>query len=81
MSMKCYMNVKGSQIYDYWSKTTLSYQLTVEGYPNLKEEVGNSIPGCEIFSLPDGKLAKWSIASHALALACRPSVLRLKKLI
>ena len=38
---------------------TLNYWAMVEGYPNLKEEVGNSNPGCEISSLLDGKLAKW----------------------
>jgi hypothetical protein len=29
--------------------------MMVEGYPNLKEEVGGSNPGCEISSLLDGK--------------------------
>jgi hypothetical protein len=33
--------------------------MMVERYPNIKEEVGGSISGCEISSLPDGKLAKW----------------------
>jgi len=42
-----------------WSKTTLNYWMMVERYPNLKEEVGRSIPGCEISSLLDEKLAKW----------------------
>ena len=47
----------------------------VERYPNLKQEVGSSIPDDEISSLLDRKkLAKWSIASCALALAYRPSV-------
>jgi hypothetical protein len=46
----------------------------VERYPNFKEEVGASIPDCEISSLPDEKLARWSTASYALVLACRPSV-------
>ena len=40
----------------------------------LKEEVGGPIPGYEISSLPDGKLARWSTASCALALGCRPFV-------
>ena len=53
---------------------TLSYQMMLERYPNLKEEVGGSIVGCEISSLLDGKLARWSTASCALALACWPSV-------
>ena len=48
---------------------TLNYWMMVERYPNLKEEVGNSILGCEISSLPDGKLVGWSFASYALALA------------
>ena len=29
----------------HWSKTTLNYWMTVGRYPNLKEEVGSSIPG------------------------------------
>ena len=29
----------------------LNYRMMVEGYPNLKEEVGSLIPGCEISSL------------------------------
>jgi hypothetical protein len=29
--------------------------MTVERYPNLKEEVGGSIPGCELSSLLDKK--------------------------
>jgi hypothetical protein len=29
--------------------------MTVERYPNLKEEVGGSIPGCELSSLLDQK--------------------------
>ena len=36
-----------------WSETTLNYWMTVERYPNLKEEVGGSILGCEISSLLD----------------------------
>jgi hypothetical protein len=32
--------------------------MMVEGYPNFKEEVGGSIHGCEISSMPDGTLAK-----------------------
>jgi hypothetical protein len=32
--------------------------MIVERYPSLKEEVGGSIPGCEISSLLDKKLAK-----------------------
>jgi hypothetical protein len=53
-----------------WSTTTLNYRMMVEGYPNLKEEVGGSNPGCEISSLPDGSLARWSTASYVLALTC-----------
>jgi hypothetical protein len=37
-------------------------------------------PGCEISSLLDGKLARWSIASCALALACWPSISKIKKI-
>ena len=46
----------------------------MERYQNLKEEVDGSVPGYEISSLQtllDGKLARWSTASCALALACR----------
>ena len=56
-----------------WSETTVNYRMMVERYPNLKKEVDGSFPGCEISSLLDGKLARWSTASCALALACRPS--------
>ena len=38
-----------------WSKPTLQYWMMVDIIPNLKEEVGGSIPGCEIFSLFDKK--------------------------
>ena len=41
----------------------------MERYPNLKEEVGGSIPGYEISSLLD----------RYLALACRPSVSKKEK--
>ena len=44
---------------------TLNYRVMVEGYPNLKEEVGGSNPGCEISSLLDGKLVRWSTSSYA----------------
>ena len=53
--------------------------MMVERYPNPKEEVGGSIPGHEISSLLDIKLARWSIASCALAPARRPSILNFKK--
>jgi hypothetical protein len=51
------------------------YWMMVERYPNLKEEFG-SIPECEISSLLDRILAKWSIVFCALALACWPSFLK-----
>ena len=47
--------------------------MMVDKYPNLKDEVGGSIPSYEISSLLDKILAKLSTASYALALACRPS--------
>ena len=53
--------------------------MMVEKYLNLKEEVGGSIPGCEILSLLDQKLARLSTASCALALACEPSVFKKEK--
>ena len=40
----------------------------------LKEGIGGSIPSCEISSLLDRKLVRWSTTSCALALACRHSV-------
>jgi len=54
--------------------------MMVERYPNLKEEVGGSIPGFEISSLLDKILARWSTASCALALASWPSVSKKKKI-
>jgi hypothetical protein len=39
--------------------------MMVEKYPNVKEEVGGSIPGCEVSSLLDKDWLKWSIASCA----------------
>jgi hypothetical protein len=60
------------------SKMTLNYQMVVERCPNLKEEVGGSNPGCEISSLLDGKLARWSTASCALTLVCWTSVSKIK---
>ena len=36
-----------------WSMTTLNYWMMVERYPNLKEEVGGLIPGCETSSILD----------------------------
>ena len=32
---------------------TLNFWMMVERYPNLKEDVGGSIPGCDISSLLD----------------------------
>ena len=52
-----------SKTISIWSKTTLNYWMMVERYPNIKEEVGGSIPGCEIASLLDMKLARWWLAS------------------
>ena len=60
-------------------ETTLNYRIMmVERYPNLKEEFGGLIFSCEIYSLLDGKLVRWSNASCALALACRPSISKIK---
>jgi hypothetical protein len=63
----------------FQSETTLNYRMMVERYPNLKEEVGGSDSGWEISSLPNGHLARWSIASCALALAYRPFVSKRKE--
>ena len=38
---------------------TLNYWVMVEGYLNLKEEVGGLNLGYEISSLLDGKLVRW----------------------
>ena len=55
----------------FLSETTLNYQMLMARYPNLKEEFDGSIPGCEISSLLDIKLVRWSTASCALTMACR----------
>jgi hypothetical protein len=55
------------------------FEMTVERYPNLKKEVGGSIPGCEISSLLDKNLVRWSTVSYALALDCWPFVSKKKK--
>ena len=49
----------------------MNYRVMVERYPNLKEEVGSSVPNCEISSLLGERLAR---ASCALMLACQPPV-------
>ena len=51
----------------------------MEKHPNLKEEVGGSIPGFEISSLLDKTLPGGQTASCALALACQSSVLKKRK--
>ena len=38
-----------------WSEMILNYRVMVEGYPNLKDEVGGANPSCEVSSLLDGK--------------------------
>jgi hypothetical protein len=43
-----------------WSEMTLNYWMMMERYPNLKEEVGSSIPCYEISSLLDRVLARWN---------------------
>jgi hypothetical protein len=62
-SVGCLLNSTGS-----WSATTLNYRMTMDIYPNLKEEVGGLILGYEISSLLEGKLARWLTASCGLAL-------------
>ena len=57
-----------------WYATDLNYSMMMGRYPKLKEEVGGLNTGCEISSLPNGKLAKWPTTSCTLALACQPSV-------
>ena len=50
------MQLSGCEMVTVWSETTLNYWMIVERYPNLKEEVGGSIPDCEISSLLDRNL-------------------------
>ena len=40
-----YMNIVSILMLSYWSEMTLNYRVMVEGYPNLKEEVGGLNPG------------------------------------
>ena len=51
----------------YRSETTLNYWMMLDKYSHLKEEVGNSITGCEILVLGFP-------ASYALVLVGQPSV-------
>jgi hypothetical protein len=51
-----YAIIPSLQITRAMSEMTLNYRMMVERYPNLKEEVGDSNPGCEISSLPDKNL-------------------------
>jgi hypothetical protein len=44
---------------------TLNYYMMVERYPNLKEEVGGSIPDCKISPLLDKNLPSGQM-SHVL---------------
>jgi hypothetical protein len=45
---------------------TPNYWMMVERYPNLKEEVGGSIPDCEISSLLDKKNLLGNQLHHVL---------------
>ena len=56
----------------YGSELTLNYSMMMERYPNLKEEVGGSIPNCEVISLLDKRLPRRSTTSCALVMACWP---------
>ena len=79
LMLKCKMKINYMMLDRIWFEMTLNYQMMVERYPNHKEEVGDLNPGCEISSLPNGKLARWSTASYALALAYRPFVSKKKE--
>jgi hypothetical protein len=48
-----------------WSKMTLNYHIIMERYPKPNIVVGSSDPHCEINSLHDEKLARWSNTSYA----------------
>lgn len=53
----------------------------MERYPDIRKEVNGPIPGCEIFSLLDIKLARWVNFLYVLWcwLACRPSISKEKE--
>jgi hypothetical protein len=51
----------------------------VERYPNLKEEVGGLVLGCEISSLLHRKLVTWSTVLCVLVVTCRSFVSKKKK--
>jgi hypothetical protein len=54
--------------------------MVTERYPNLKEEVGGPIPGCEISSILMENLSSGQLrTSCALAMACRPYISRRRK--
>lgn len=60
-------NTNAWKMLEIWFEMTLNYLMKVDLYPNLKQEVGGSIPNYEIFSLLNKKkLARWSIASCAI---------------
>ena len=69
---------KGSKgWWDLWSETTLTHWMMVERYPNLKEEVGSSIFGCEISFLLDQKTCQG--VNRLMCFDAHLSILYLKK--
>ena len=48
-------SLQSTNVWKLWSEMTLNYWRMVDRYPNLKVEVDDSIPGCEISSLLDKK--------------------------
>ena len=59
-SSHSFFRMGGDALGSNWSETTLNYWMMVERYLNLKEEIDSAIPGCEISSLLDRGLVRWS---------------------
>ena len=59
---------------NFWRREDEDKRILVRDDPKLPEDVGGSIPNYEVSSLLDKNLARWSTASRALALICRPSI-------
>ena len=76
MSTSCMLTTVG-----FGSKTTLKLPDDGGEIPKFQGKIGGLNPDYEISSLLNGKLAWWSTASYAFALARRPSISQKKKTI
>jgi hypothetical protein len=76
-SAASWMQMNRLSLRNNWSGMTLKYWMMVERYPNLKEEVGGSIPSDEISSLPDKKNCK--VANCLMCFGARMSAICLPK--